>query len=160
MSNTTATVPAHVHQSKWGFHPCDRETFQKLKELNKLYIQALHQKAAYERWERKEPHNRIMRVKLRDGSGNTVGYGAPQDRPEPPLNGLLIKEDYFPDVDRSGRWLKDKKVKRTRVVWALGAELIGEVYKTARQPHPTSEGVKQMKLAPHIIETLLHMAKS
>ena len=26
-----------VYKSRWGYHPCDYETFLKLKELNKLF---------------------------------------------------------------------------------------------------------------------------
>ncbi len=152
-------VASHVHQSRFGYHPCDRETFAKLKELNKLYTKALHQKAAFERWERKEPHNRVSRTKLRDSDGQTVGYGAPQEVPEPKLNGLLIKEEYLSDLTRGGAYVKGMKTKRAKVSWVMGAELIGEVYKTARHPHPTAEGVKMMKLAPHIIATLLELAK-
>jgi hypothetical protein len=57
------------------------------------------------------------------------------------LNGLLEKKTYKSDQDRSGRY-----------VW--GADLIGESYRQARMPHPTAQGVKQLKLSAQDIDTV------
>ncbi len=48
-------------QSKWGFHPCDSEVFKKIKLLHKHYWIAKKKIAAWERWWRKLPHNRVIR---------------------------------------------------------------------------------------------------
>jgi hypothetical protein len=45
-------------QSRWGFHPCNYETYKKLKRLNILAIAALCRAAEHNRWERKDPQNR------------------------------------------------------------------------------------------------------
>jgi hypothetical protein len=47
-----------IHQSKYGFHPCDYETYKKLKFLHKHYWQTLYDFHAWWRWERKDEDNR------------------------------------------------------------------------------------------------------
>lgn len=42
-----------TYQSKYGYHPCDYETFLKLKEAHLLFLRAYRDIRAYERWERK-----------------------------------------------------------------------------------------------------------
>jgi hypothetical protein len=46
------------YQSKWGYHPCNYPTFQKLKRLHKLFWQNQLAWKARLRWERKQPQNR------------------------------------------------------------------------------------------------------
>lgn len=46
-------------QSKWGWHPCDYETYQKLRVLNKFTYQNEGGAARWWRWARKAPHNRV-----------------------------------------------------------------------------------------------------
>ena len=43
-----------IHKSCFGYHPCDHETFLKLKEAHLLFLRALRDIRAYERWERKQ----------------------------------------------------------------------------------------------------------
>jgi hypothetical protein len=57
---TTATS---VFKSRWGFHPCSWEHSKKLRRLNFLGFKALSRLAALERWERKDPQNRVIRPK-------------------------------------------------------------------------------------------------
>jgi hypothetical protein len=45
-------------QSRWGFHPCDNQTFEKLKVLHKHYWQTLYAFHRWHRWWRKLPENR------------------------------------------------------------------------------------------------------
>lgn len=46
-------------KSKWGYHPCSKETYLKLKKLNKLRWETVTNFHSWLRWARKEPHNRI-----------------------------------------------------------------------------------------------------
>jgi hypothetical protein len=50
-----------VHQSRWGLHPCSYEDFRKIKLLHKHYWLAKRAIAAWDRWNRKLPHNRVIR---------------------------------------------------------------------------------------------------
>lgn len=63
--NTEKTVPLikaehkkEVFKSKWGFHPCDRETYLKLKKLNHWIMRSEIEFATWQRFYRKQPHNR------------------------------------------------------------------------------------------------------
>lgn len=47
-----------VHESKWGFHACDRDTAAKLRFLNRCYAKALKWRGTWERWVRKQEENR------------------------------------------------------------------------------------------------------
>lgn len=48
-------------QGRWGFYPCSYELYRKLKRLNYLCLLARQRLAAWERWNRKLPENRILR---------------------------------------------------------------------------------------------------
>lgn len=146
---------SHVHQGRFGFHPCDYATFLKLKLLNKRYVEAQHQKASYNRWERKAPHNRVTRKKVYNGH-NLVSYEAPVPRPEPVFNGLLEKETYYSPQDRNGQYVK-QSIERSRLDWVHQAQWIPECYKLARMPNPTPESIKQLKLSDKDIEMLLSL---
>ncbi len=47
-----------THKSRWGFHPCDYETFLKLRRIHKAYHAGLILLARWRRWRAKMPHNR------------------------------------------------------------------------------------------------------
>ena len=154
--STAIATSSHVHAGRWGFHPCDKETFLKLKELNKLYQQALHQMAAFRRWEGKEPRNRFGRERIRDANGRVVDYGPKVLVEAPALNHLIDKETYHSDTNRSGHWLgAGKTEEREKVSFRYLADLIGQEYKYARTPQPAASGVRQLKLTLADIERLL-----
>lgn len=55
---TINTYGAETFKSNWGYHPCDHETFLKIKKLRRYYYESLPKAAAYYRWARKAEHNR------------------------------------------------------------------------------------------------------
>ncbi len=61
-------------KSRWGYHPCDCETYFALKRLNHLHSLVYRRDAALKRWNRKDPQNRVIRTKLRSSNGHCVGY--------------------------------------------------------------------------------------
>lgn len=90
-----------VYQGKYGFYPCEYETYLKLKELNKYVTKALQQSANWYRWVRKAPHNRVNRIRR---TGVILG-----PRPEPKINNLFYKKkEYLTHVTRNGEYFKDK----------------------------------------------------
>jgi hypothetical protein len=100
-----------------------------LKELNRLWVRAQREAAAWRRWDRKRPHNRVRRERLRDAAGRVVGYGPPTPVPEPPLTSPFGRLVELP----SGRvdvYLDDR-----------GFEA---AYRQARRPCPTAEEVKTL----------------
>lgn len=73
----------HEYKSRWGYHPCAYETYEKLKRMRKRYFQWMRQAAAHRRWDRKMPHNRVQRTYARNELGqrtavlSTVAMGEP-----------------------------------------------------------------------------------
>lgn len=47
-------------KGRWGFCPCEYETYRKLKRLCFLLLEAKRRQAAYHRWDAKHPHNRLL----------------------------------------------------------------------------------------------------
>jgi hypothetical protein len=97
-----------VFQSRWGLHPCDYSTFRKLKFLNMLYQRAVRMAHAWDRWKRKDPHNRVSRRRIRNEKGQTIGYGEPIPVAEPPICPVFsrkVQEKRF--VDKKGNHSKD-----------------------------------------------------
>lgn len=83
-----------IHQIKWGFVPCDFEKYKFLKELNLRCLQDCRAAAAWERWNRKEPQNRVIRKWIRNSVGQKIGYVIVGSRPEAVTSGLYrFKEE-------------------------------------------------------------------
>jgi hypothetical protein len=139
-------------KGRYGWYPCDWETFKKLKELNKALTKARHQKAAWERWYRKMPHNRVMRTKLKDSNGRTVGYAAPVPMPEPKLCPLFC-EKYTKKVQWDKHHVYHKGgVEETFV--DLTTLPIEKDYRLARYPAPAEEACEPLSLQADVINEL------
>lgn len=55
------TMETHtITKSKWGYHPCTKEHYLKLKRLRHLHYQNIRATAKWKRWDAKLPHNRIL----------------------------------------------------------------------------------------------------
>jgi len=122
-----------TYKSRWGFHPCDYQTFKKLKFLHKLYHEALRKKAEWERWERKAPWNRVIRHKIRNSQGQVIGFQPPVCRPEPelcPVFNEKVKEVHMRNLD------------------------VFADYQNARHPSPLPEEVQPLKLSLEEIDRL------
>ena len=88
-----------AHQSRWGYHPCSYETFAELKLLKKYHWRWIYAQAAWERWDRKHPDNRVIRQRVRNDEGQVIGYNT-SPRPEPKV-GPYISEKVLADFDRA-----------------------------------------------------------
>ena len=53
-----------MFQSRFGFHPCDYQTYRKLKFLNQVCLKAIRLAHAWTRWKRKDPQNRVSPLRL------------------------------------------------------------------------------------------------
>jgi hypothetical protein len=110
-----------------------------LKELNKRCQKARRQKGAWERWNRKMPHNRVRTQRLVDAEGRVVGFGFPEPMPEPPLKGPFCQKKTLP----SGK-----------VVIVFRGEEIEKAYRQARRPVPALEQVEHALLAEEEVRRL------
>lgn len=61
-----------VFESKFGWHPCDYETFKKLKKLHKYYWEAVKGLGDWFRWNAKQPQNRVITKRIRDDNGHVI----------------------------------------------------------------------------------------
>ena len=103
-----------------------------LKELNRVWQDAQHRAGAWRRWQRKLPHNRVRRRRLRDEHRRPIGYGPAEPSAEPPLPVGFCHKAELP----SGR---------VELVLCDGG--IGAAYRLARQPKPTAEDVTPLPIA-------------
>ena len=139
-------------QGKYGWYPCDWATYQKLKALNMDYNKALHEKAAWERWDRKEPQNRVVRAKLKDSKGNVVGYAAPVPQKEPAITSIFLKKVVKRvQWGKKGQYYKDGK---DEIFVELTDLPIFEDYWKARYPVAGEEGVSPLSLKLDLINEL------
>ena len=81
-----------TYQSKWGYHPTSREASKKLRFVNGLYSKALKMAGNWERWNRKDPKNRVQKEIFRHADGKKYASkilkdaeGKPIQIPEPKI---------------------------------------------------------------------------
>jgi hypothetical protein len=110
-----------------------------LKELNRLWVRAQHEAAAWRRWHRKLPHNRVRRERLRDAAGRPVGYGPPRPAPEPPTSSPFCRVAELPS-GKTDIFLDD-----------LGVEA---AYRLARRPCATASEVKPLPMSEDVVRRL------
>jgi hypothetical protein len=143
-------------QSRWGWHPCDYETFALLKRLHGLYWRALRQYATWKRWRRKMPHNRVLRRRIRDEQGRKVGTEVVGPWPEPPLPGLFCtRRRVLTYWGEDGKPLKEGRPAEEVVFDDLG---IPEAYRAARRPVATREEVAPPRLTAEEVRRLAAQA--
>jgi len=127
---TTQTIETHT--SKWGFHPCTRETCQKLKEAHLLLLRALRDIKRHQRWSNKlEPEGE-----------------------EPKHPSFLVKDGRFYRSEKA----KEAKNMTYGITlgtsyWPVGFrceihyyEHILSQYRNARRPQATEEEVEPLNL--------------
>lgn len=145
-----STHEGTVHQSRWGFHPIDRETFAKLKLIHKHYWKTLRQLARWYRWNNKQPQNRIITQRIRDEAGRVVGrqvigvweepaYCTAFGLPLPHRHGIKIP-DLLPDGGIVAAYNAARKpVDKDKVTpICITLEIINRLYEelTNRSRHP------------------------
>jgi len=79
----TTSTENKVYQSAWGFHPCDKETYMKLRKLNYWFLEAQRKAAEWNRWTRKDKQNRVIRKFIRNDKGQKIGAKIIGPKPEP-----------------------------------------------------------------------------
>jgi hypothetical protein len=79
------------HRSRWGYHPCDYATYRLIKRLHWLWFRTLRRLAAWQRWNAKLPHNRVIWRRLR-AAGKPVGWEQVGPWPEPALPAFMVED--------------------------------------------------------------------
>jgi hypothetical protein len=142
-----------VTKSRWGYYPCDYAAFLRLKKLNSLYEKALHQLAAWQRWHRKKPHNRVERTKIRNARGRIIGHQTGNIIEEPDTaNPLLRKvEKVVPIYEGNTRTTVTVEVELIP-----DAKLVAKDYFFCRKPKTTAEEVVELSLPESRINEILN----
>jgi hypothetical protein len=136
----SAVLP--VFGSRFGFHPCDFSTYRKLKFLSMVYQRAVRLAHAWDRWKRKDPHNRVSRRRIRNAMGQTIGYAEPVPVAEPsicPVFTRKVQEKCF--VDKKGKHFKEGFLDEKMVT---GDPRIVADYSAARKPVPEPGAVRPL----------------
>lgn len=145
-----------VYQGKYGFHPCDLETYRKLKVIYKVYWESIYRGAAHWRWTAKQPQNRVQRFQ-KGSDGKRVMLAVPKPLPEPSLTPFQTKHK------RSSYYYNGRGDK---VVYSWEVAVINhdvEVavldYQNARTPVVESQ-VRPLKLSLEKINELYEQAQA
>jgi hypothetical protein len=137
-----------MFQSKWGWHPCDWATFRLLKKLNAACEAARRRFAAWQRWRRKMPHNRVIRRWLRDAEGRRIGCEIVGPLPEPVLPALFcLRRQVQSFWGEDGRPLAEGRLVEEVVFDDRG---IPDAYRTARKPAASANEVQPLRLTADI----------
>jgi hypothetical protein len=126
------SIKQNVFPSRFGFHPCDQETFLKLKRLKKLFWQAVYAHTAWERWARKRPKNRFYWAK-KERAGKKVRSDQPI--PEPLTCSVWTRENSYD-------WQNSRKP-----LIPLDDCGILEAFENARMPKGKSDQVVPLNLS-------------
>ena len=142
-----------VIQGKWGYYPADYETCQKLKKLNRAYQKTYSQIAAWERWDRKAPQNRLLRRKIRNDKNQVIGREVIGPAPEPYLNPVFLETYETPAVTYGSYTIPARKHIR-RTARSVGFYIPAE-YAKSRYPMPTAEQVAPLLITSEQIDAML-----
>jgi hypothetical protein len=146
-----------VHLGKYGYHPCDWQTYQKLKKINMALTEAIHMKAAWERWYMKEERNRVIRKRIKDSNGQVIGYEDPIPCPEPPLCPVFSTK-----IVNMSKWDKHH-VYHKDPVEVISIELtklpIYEDYRKARYPSASEESCSLLSINLDLVNELYEKVK-
>jgi hypothetical protein len=143
-------------RSKWGWHPCDYATFALLKRLHTAYWRALRQHATWKRWQRKMPHNRVLRRRIRDEQGRKIGMEIVGPWPEPPLPALFCtRRQVLTYWSEDGKPLPQGRMTEEVIFDDLG---IPEAYRAARRPMATEAEVQPLRWTRDELSCLVQRA--
>ncbi len=139
-----------MFQSRWGFHPCDYSTYRKLKFLHCVYQKAVRMAHAYSRWQRKDPHNRVMRRRIRNDAGQTIGHEPPVPLSEPRLCPIFSKKVLEKrHIDKKGTLFRDGFLEEKVVTDDFG---IAADFASARRPFKELVEVRPISISVEAIE--------
>ncbi len=147
-----------MFQSRWGFHPCDYPTYRKLKFLNQVYLRAVRLAHAWTRWQRKDPHNRVIRRRIRNEKGQTTAYGPPLPLPEPKTCPVFSRRVCAQrHVDKKGRFCREGFLEDTVATDHFG---IPAAYASARRPAADPSAVQPLRVALEELGALYEKARA
>lgn len=148
-----------IHKSSWGYHPCSRETYFKLKALNKLTYISEAQMGNWYRWRRKQPQNRVIRKKIRNENNQIIGYEIVGPAKEPSTSyfcGKSVYEGKFGAYVHlpSGKFVAYVLPGEEFVSESEEFKKVRESYKIAKHPVQNEKDVRSLLLTNKEIDGL------
>ncbi len=148
-----------VYQSKFGFHPVSLETSKKLRFINGVYAKAQHVAGAWERWDRKDPQNRVIKIRIKGSPGIRFAREIQKDAAGEPVRWLEPRVCHlFHKINPSysNNWGKVLGFSSDN---GLGQRII-DASRSARMPVATPELVESCPFTEEEIDNLYNSAKS
>lgn len=141
-------------KGKYGWHPCDVATFAKLKAIHRAYWESVYRLAAYHRWERKAPQNRVQKYEGKGADGKRLPLNPHRPINAPAMTPFMYMESYQSYTDGKGNVNCKNPFTLTRP--SLLAEVMDVVqdYQNARQPKAKPEEVFALRLTTERIDAL------
>lgn len=144
MNNIGGNIPAitnpaqQVFQGRFGYYPCNYETYRKIRAIYSHYWQALHSYGRWTRWNRKEPQNRVSYSRVRNDKGQVVGKVLVGPVSEPQRSNVFYTVRGF----------------RRKCEHALIDNGISECYNMARMPVENKNDVQNLPLSIAVINEM------
>lgn len=129
-----------IFETKWGYVAYSYEDYKKLKRLNKIFCKARVHAAQWNRWNRKEPQNRVQKKWIRNEQGQKIGHQVVGPLPEPMVCELFSKKHRWFDT-----YVTDN--------------LIEVEYRKSRKPMASKEDVIEAGLSSSKINEMLVKAE-
>lgn len=131
---------SEVFETKWGFVAYSYEDYKNLKQLNKIFSKARTNAARWNRWARKDEHNRVQKKWIRNELGQKTGFKIIGPLSEPVVCDLFSQKHRWFD-----QYVTDDKIELE--------------YRKSRKPVPTEEEVVRGDFSGSEINKLLEKAE-
>jgi hypothetical protein len=153
--------PERVYQSKWGYHPISLASSKKLRYLNAAYAKAQSMAGSWERWQNKQPKNRILKRIVKNSIGQKIGSEYYKDSrgnlimiPEPQIFYM-----FFHSINSVRRSENDVTNMGKTVDIGLGQKIL-RASRQERIPYKNPEDVRALLFSEEEIDRLYSKAKS
>lgn len=148
-----STLPC---QSKWGWHPCDKITYLKLKKLHEILLKSVSAHRKWQRWLNKSKQNQFLyKVVRRDG--RKVGWAKLQKLEEPSVCPIFFAKKYTAFYTNSeGKIVSESEHDYT---FDFNDRYVTANYHMARTPYPTVIETPRLTLSYYEIDKMLERAK-
>lgn len=131
-----------VHQGKYGYYVCSYEEYLFLKDAHKLFYRAIVDRRRWQRWARKDPDNRLRRVKdVHDAEAKITNW---KEIPIPEPRCFHLDEH-----DMRTRSKKYISIKESSSIDGYQYDHLLEQYRIARKPYRSKQECEEAAESLH-----------
>lgn len=140
-----------ITKTKFGYFPCDKTTFQRIKRLHGYYNLAVQMLASWNRWNTKQAKNRITEAREYQDGKTTITSVSP--RPEPKLMPVFCqKSTIVSHFDSNGRFSNSLTLVQKASLCDMG---IPALYEQVRIPRKYTKNLPEMTFSDYDILSML-----